>query len=108
MNFLFFFLSPIFQKKYICSLLQRLFINKTYMKKFFTLLMLIPALFSLAQSSITVTFTAENANGTYCPFDAVEVHNMTQNWSQTLTGTIFSFRVKHIRAITMPRLPLTE
>ena len=47
--------------------------------------MLIPALFSLAQSSITVTFTAENANGAYCPFDAVEVHNMTQNWSQTLT-----------------------
>lgn len=47
--------------------------------------MLIPALFGMTQSSITVKFTTETASGAYLPFDAVEVNNISQDWSQTLT-----------------------
>lgn len=56
------------------------------MKKLFIFLsMLIPMSFALAQSSITVKFTAVNTSGNYCPFNTVEVSNMTQNWGQSLT-----------------------
>ncbi len=55
------------------------------MKKLFTLLMLIPTLLGLAQSSITVKFTAQTTNGTHLQLDAVEVNDLTHDWSQTLT-----------------------
>ena len=55
------------------------------MKKYSLLIvMLLQMVFAMAQS-ITVTFTAQNQNGNYCQLDAVNITNITQNWSQTLT-----------------------
>ena len=47
-------------------------------------IMLLSAMFAMAQSSITVKFTAEDQNGNYYQFDAVKVISISQNWNQTL------------------------
>ena len=38
----------------------------------------------MAQESIELTFTANAQGGIYCPFDAVNVTNVTRGWTETL------------------------
>ena len=47
-------------------------------------IMLLSAMFAMAQSSITLSFTAVTANGSSCQLDAVKITNITRGWSQTL------------------------
>ncbi len=56
------------------------------MRKVSLLLSLLLAAFisSMAQESVTLTFTANTQNGLYCPFDAVNVSNVTRGWTETL------------------------
>ena len=39
---------------------------------------------SKAQETIELTFTANAHGGIYCPFDAVNVTNVTRGWTETL------------------------
>ena len=39
---------------------------------------------SKAQEAVTLTFTANTQGGVYCPFDAVNVTNVTRGWTETL------------------------
>ena len=56
------------------------------MRKASLLLSLLLAAFtsSMAQESVTLTFTANTQNGLYCPYDAVNVTNVTRGWTETL------------------------
>lgn len=56
------------------------------MKKASLLLLLMLAVFmpSKAQETIELTFTANAHGGIYCPFDAVNVTNVTRGWTETL------------------------
>lgn len=47
-------------------------------------IMLLLAMFAAAQRNITVTFKAENSDGTYQRLDSVMITDETQGWSQTL------------------------
>lgn len=39
---------------------------------------------STAQETVSLTFTANTQNGNFCPFDAVNVTNVTRGWTETL------------------------
>ena len=39
---------------------------------------------SKAQETVTLTFTANTQGGVYCPFNAVNVTNVTRGWTETL------------------------
>ena len=55
------------------------------MKKFFLLTCLILAMVTLkAQDEITVKFTSTTQIGSYCPFNAVNVSNLSRNWEKVL------------------------
>jgi hypothetical protein len=56
------------------------------MKKASLLLAFLFAAFAslVAQEPVTLTFTASTQNGLYCPFDAVNVTNVTRGWTETL------------------------
>lgn len=54
------------------------------MKKIFTLLMLLPAMFVMAQSNITVKFTGRHFDNRYIKLDTIKVKNLTRGWEQTL------------------------
>ena len=56
------------------------------MKKVILLLTLLMTAFvsSTAQETVTLTFTANTQEGMYCPFDAVNVTNVTRGWTETL------------------------
>ena len=56
------------------------------MKKVSLLLLLMLAVFipSKGQETIELTFTANTQGGMYCPFDAVNVTNVTRGWTETL------------------------
>ncbi len=49
-----------------------------------TLLLMLTTSFQ-AQESVTVKFTANNAEGTYHPFKTVTATNLTRGWTETLT-----------------------
>lgn len=55
------------------------------MKKFFIITCLVIAVFSLkAQEEITVKFTSTTQIGAYCPFNAVNVSNLSRGWDEVL------------------------
>ena len=54
------------------------------MKKFFLFAYLMGSALFAASQETTVSFTGVSLNGSYCPFDRVNVTNVTQGWSETL------------------------
>lgn len=53
------------------------------MKKFFLFCcLMVSALFAVSQTK--VSFTGVSINGSYCPFDRVNVTNVTRGWTETL------------------------
>ena len=54
------------------------------MKKFLSFFLLLPAVFAMAQSTITVKFTGIHQDGSYCRLDSVKATNVAKGWSQTL------------------------
>lgn len=55
------------------------------MKTFFTLLAVLFSTITAVAQSITIRFTAQYSDGSYCRLDSVKVQNHTQVWGQTLS-----------------------
>ena len=76
------------------------------MKRYAILItLLLQMVFAIAQS-IAVSFTAQDQNGNYCQLSEVNVTDVTQNWSQTLTYPDTTLVLNYIDGIV--EIPVKE